>query len=660
MNPHDANTPPRILYTSRLNPNGAILQAQAQDGFTWRTVDTLADLRYEGGESAKLLVVDRHLMATGDPLTLREIAALWGSSGVLVCSYPEGEDAPADVPEDLLWGYLREPYHARGFSKLVDNAFQFILNRLETERSRQELREYAVKLQELNAIGIALSSERDPDKLLDLILKKSRDIVYADAGSLYLVERKDANGPKLRFKLSQNDTFPFAYQEFTMPISRQSLAGYVALTGHALNLEDVYHLPEGAEYAFDRTFDRRTGYRTKSMLVIPMRNRSNETIGILQLINRKRRRDTLLDEPHLMEREVIPFDPLHEELVLSLASQAAVAIENNSLYQDIEGLFEGFVNASVTAIESRDPTTSGHSARVANLTVALAELVDGLDHGPFRDVHFSRDQIREVRYASLLHDFGKVGVREEVLVKAKKLYPLKLELIQSRFHFVRQALETRDSRSRLDYVLAKGREAYLSELPRFDATLAHELAALDEYLRIILEANEPTVLEEGSFLRLMEIAQHTYRDLYGSEQPLLLPDEVRQLSIRRGSLDESERREIERHVSHTYRFLSQIPWTSDLARVPDIAYAHHEKLNGKGYPQALADEGIPVQSKMMAIADIFDALTASDRPYKKAVPLERALDILHFEAKDHHIDAQLLDLFIDYRIFEQGRIIHPA
>ncbi|HEY9900142.1 MAG TPA: HD domain-containing phosphohydrolase [Pantanalinema sp.] len=659
MNPDDA-APQRILYTSRLNPNGAILEAQAVDGFAWRTVDSLSDLRYAGGESAKLLVVDRHLMATGDAATLREIAALWGSSGVLVCSYPEGEEAPAEVPEDLLWGYLREPYHPRGFGKLVDNAFQFILNRLETERSRLELREYAVKLQELNAIGIALSSERDPDKLLDLILKKSRDIVYADAGSLYLVERKEAGGPVLRFKLSQNDTFPFAYQEFTMPISRASLAGYVALSGHSLSLADVYALPEGAEYAFDRTFDRRTGYRTKSMLVIPMRNRNNETIGILQLINRKRRRDTLLDDPHLMEREVIPFDPLHEDLVLSLASQAAVAIENNSLYQDIEGLFEGFVNASVTAIESRDPTTSGHSSRVANLTVALAEQVNGLDHGPFRDVHFSRDQIREVRYASLLHDFGKVGVREEVLVKAKKLYPLKLELIQSRFHFVRQALEARDSRSRLDYVLARGREAYLRDLPRFDAALSHELTALDEYFRIILEANEPTVLEEGSFLRLLEIAEHTYRDVYGADQPLLRPEEVRQLSIRRGSLDEQERREIESHVSHTYRFLSQIPWTSDLSRVPEIAYAHHEKLNGKGYPRALPDGGIPVQSKMMAIADIFDALTASDRPYKKAMPLERALDILHFEARDHHIDAGLLEVFVDYRIFEQGRIINPS
>ncbi|HEY9856681.1 MAG TPA: HD domain-containing phosphohydrolase [Stenomitos sp.] len=659
MHPSD-ETAERILYSSSQNLNLDILRAQEAHGVTWRVVDTLAELRYEPRHLPKLLIVDRYLMESGDASLLREIAALWGTSGVFVCSYPEGAEAPQDVPEDLLWGYLREPYLSKGFAKLVSNAFIFILNRLETERSRHELKEYSIKLQELNSIGIALSSERDPDKLLDLILKKSRDIVYADAGSLYLVEENEQKEKVLRFKLSQNDTFPFGYKEFSMPISRSSLAGYVALTGHTLNLDDVYELPKDVEYNFDRTFDRRTGYRTKSMLVIPMTNRSNETIGILQLINRKRRRDLVLDSAQKVEEDVVHFDHLSEELVLSLASQAAVAIENNILYKNIEGLFEGFVNASVTAIESRDPTTSGHSARVANLTVGLAELVDRVDAGLYRDIRFTREQIREIRYASLLHDFGKVGVREEVLIKAKKLYPMKLDLIKSRFAFVHKALEAENSRSRLEYVLAKGREAYMQEIGRFDDELNMGLLELDSFLQAILEANEPTVLEEGSFLRLMEIAQRTYHDLAGEEHHLLCSDEVTQLSIRRGSLDAHERLEIESHVSHTYKFLSQIPWTNDLKGVPEIAYAHHEKLNGKGYPRAIASSSIPIQSKMMAIADIFDALTASDRPYKKAVPLDRALDILRFEAKDEHIDGQLLDLFIEYRIFEQGRILNPA
>ena len=646
----------RLLYSSSHNLNLDILRAQEDAGITWRVVDTLAELRYESRQAPKILILDRYLMQSGDAALLREIAALWGHTGVIVCSYPEGEDPPSDVPEDLVWGYLREPYHGLAFPKLVSNAFQFVLNQLETERSRHELREYSIKLQELNSIGIALSSERDPDKLLELILKKSRDIVYADAGSLYLVEQNDRKERILRFKLSQNDTFPFGYQEFTMPISKGSLAGYVALTGYTLNLDDVYQLPTDVEYHFDQTFDHRTGYRTKSMLVIPMKNRSNETIGILQLINRKKRRDIVLDTPQRVDEDVIPFDLVNEELVLSLASQAAVAIENNILYKNIEGLFEGFVNASVTAIESRDPTTSGHSSRVARLTVGLAELVDRVDHGAFAGVRFSREQIREVRYASLLHDFGKVGVREEVLVKAKKLYPGKLEIIQERMAFVKKAFELENSRARLDYVLAEGREAYLLARPRFD----QELAEIDDYLKVVTDANEPTVLEEGSFLRLMDIAQRTYQDIYGAAKPLLTQDEVTQLSIRRGSLDSRERLEIESHVTHTYKFLSQIPWTNDLKCVPEIAYAHHEKLDGTGYPRAIPNFEIPIQSKMMAIADIFDALTASDRPYKKAVPLEKALGILQLEAKDQHVDATLLELFIEHRVFEVGRVLNPA
>lgn len=650
----------RLLYSSSHNLNLDILRAQEDAGITWRVVDTLAELRYESRQAPKILILDRYLMQSGDAALLREIAALWGHTGVIVCSYPEGEDPPSDVPEDLVWGYLREPYHGLAFPKLVSNAFQFVLNQLETERSRHELREYSIKLQELNSIGIALSSERDPDKLLELILKKSRDIVYADAGSLYLVEQNDRKERILRFKLSQNDTFPFGYQEFTMPISKGSLAGYVALTGYTLNLDDVYQLPTDVEYHFDQTFDHRTGYRTKSMLVIPMKNRSNETIGILQLINRKKRRDIVLDTPQRVDEDVIPFDLVNEELVLSLASQAAVAIENNILYKNIEGLFEGFVNASVTAIESRDPTTSGHSSRVARLTVGLAELVDRVDHGAFAGVRFSREQIREVRYASLLHDFGKVGVREEVLVKAKKLYPGKLEIIQERMAFVKKAFELENSRARLDYVLAEGREAYLLARPRFDQELADELAEIDDYLKVVTDANEPTVLEEGSFLRLMDIAQRTYQDIYGAAKPLLTQDEVTQLSIRRGSLDSRERLEIESHVTHTYKFLSQIPWTNDLKCVPEIAYAHHEKLDGTGYPRAIPNFEIPIQSKMMAIADIFDALTASDRPYKKAVPLEKALGILQLEAKDQHVDATLLELFIEHRVFEVGRVLNPA
>jgi HD-GYP domain-containing protein (c-di-GMP phosphodiesterase class II) len=396
-----------------------------------------------------------------------------------------------------------------------------------------------------------------------------------------------------------------------------------------------------------------TGYRTRSMLVLPMRNRDGETLGILQLINRKRSARIRLESAEAVSAAVIPFDSACEELLLSLASQAAVALENNLLYKSIQGLFEGFVNASVTAIESRDPTTSGHSSRVADLTVGLASLVDGLGSGPFADVRFTPDQLREIRYASLLHDFGKVGVREEVLIKAKKLYPHTLELLKSRFAFIQVSIENRHLRKQLDHVLTHGVAHFHSCRHAMDEACSRETDLLGVALATILQANEPTVLEEGRFHEILEIATRTYLDASGDERPWLSPQEVAQLSIRRGTLDALERREIESHVTHTFRFLKQIPWTRDLAGVPLIAESHHEKLNGSGYPHGLLGDAIPIQSRMMAIADIFDALTASDRPYKKAVPLERALDILGHEARDGHIDRRLLDLFIEGRIFER-------
>lgn len=644
------------LYTSRANLNLEILEALEDRGITWRVIDRLDEVQEDKSYGPRILLLDRQLIETHSRDELYRLQEDWGPAGIYVCSYPEGEDPP-EVPDDLIWGFLREPYHAQAFLKFVNNAFLFLLGQMENERSRAEIKDYAIKLQELNRIGIALSSEREPERLLELILSKSREITNSDAGSLFLVETLPDQEKVLRFKLTQNDSVPFEFTESRMPMRATSLVGYVALTGQALNLSDVYEIPEDAKYRFDCSFDQRTGYRTRSVLIVPMKNRDNETIAVLQLINRKRRRDLKLNDPWLGETAVIPYDAMSEELASSLASQAAVSIENNILYQSIEGLFEGFVNASVTAIESRDPTTSGHSARVASLTVALAEEVDRLDVGPFRELRFSREQIRELRYACLLHDMGKVGVREQVLVKAKKLYPHDQALIKARFDYIKKALEAEFTGKKLDYLLAHGRELYMERLGRFDRDLQAELEAIDEAWKAILMANEPTVLEEGNFLQLLEIAQRTYQDIDGQSCQLLTPTEVKQLSVRRGSLDEDERREIESHVTHTFRFLSQIPWTRDLAKVPEIAYMHHEKLNGKGYPNRLPGAAIPVQSKMMAIADIFDALTASDRPYKKAVPLEKALDILRFEARDQHIDHDLLTIFIEHRIFERGRIL---
>ncbi len=586
---------------------------------------------------------------------------------------------PPEVPEMIL-------------ERMVDNALDHIHLVHTRHEVNQRLAGASREIHELNQIGMALSAEHDPQKLLELILTKSREFTSSDAGSVYLVEQvengqqhqsllfappatgsagrgfahsgvengsaqpEDMPREHLRFKLAQNDSVSVSFREATVEINEHSIAGYVALTGEIVNIEDAYNLPAGVPYSINRRFDEDSGYRTKSILAVPIRNQKEKIIAVLQLINAKRDRRAQLNSAQAVEEQVVPFSARQQEIVLSLAGQAAVALENSQLYDSITRLFEGFVRAAVTAIETRDPATSGHSFRVANLTVALAEAVDRSESGIYRNIHFSRDQMREIRYASLLHDFGKVGVREEVLVKAKKLYPAQLEMIKQRFLLVRRTAENEALRSKVKYLLEKSREEYLAAQHRIDGNLAGQLQQVDEYLQAVIWSNEPTVLPEGNFDRLLEIANMHYEDPDGSKRPVLTPDEIQMLSIRQGSLDEEERLQIESHVLHTVSFLQQIPWTNELRNVPEIARGHHEKLNGQGYPYKLSAPEIPVQTRMMTISDIFDALAAADRPYKKAVSIERALEILDLSVKDGELDPGLFDIFLSARIFDRWKV----
>lgn len=339
------------------------------------------------------------------------------------------------------------------------------------------------------------------------------------------------------------------------------------------------------------------------------------------------------------------------EKLESIASQAAIAIGNSKLLDSIQILFDGFINASVKAIESRDPTTSGHSSRVATLTIALAETVDQLKTGRFANLSFTADQLSEIRYASLLHDFGKIGVRERVLVKSKKLYPEEQQALMDRFRLIRAMMELKSSKEQISYFLNETHEKALGKYDANSDSLQEKLEELDDYLKLILSANEPTVMAQEGFEKLQEIAQLTFQPPTGVPVCYLSEDELNSLSVKKGSLNEKDRQEIESHVTHTFNFLNIIPWSENLDRVPEIAHAHHEKLNGSGYPQQLTESEIPLESKMMTIADIYDALTAWDRPYKKAMPSERALNILNFEAKDKHIDPDLLEIFISAKLY---------
>jgi response regulator RpfG family c-di-GMP phosphodiesterase len=285
--------------------------------------------------------------------------------------------------------------------------------------------------------------------------------------------------------------------------------------------------------------------------------------------------------------------------------------------------------------------------------------VDRVDSGPYASINFSAEDMREIRYASLLHDFGKVGVREPVLVKANKLYEPDLENIKARFKFIKKAVESEYLQRKLSLALTLGREAE-PDLAALDEELQRKLREVDDQMAFVLEANKPTVLAKGGFERILEIAANKYPDVDGSYQPYLFTKEAENLSIAKGSLNVQERLEIESHVTHSFRFLRQIPWTKELRRVPTIAYAHHEKLDGTGYPNNLRVNDIPFQAKMMAICDIYDALTASDRPYKRALPAEKALDILGFEVKDNHLDAELVRIFIESKTWAQVMGMHPG
>jgi HD domain len=283
--------------------------------------------------------------------------------------------------------------------------------------------------------------------------------------------------------------------------------------------------------------------------------------------------------------------------------------------------------------------------------VGIAEKMDALAIGPFKDIRFTRDQMQEINYASLLHDFGKVGVREKVLIKGKKLYVGETAVVRQRFAYIKRTLEAQHLRAKLDQVLSGRSTPEL--LAQMDREHEAQQAETDALLRMVQQANEPTVLEEDVVRALTDLPNRTFTDMEGNRQPYLTRNELSALSIRKGSLTEEERRDIEKHVSHTFQFLSQIPWTAEYRRVPEIAYAHHEKMDGTGYPRKLKGTDIPLQSRMMTISDIFDALVAWDRPYKKSVPVEKALDILRDEARAGKLDETILDLFVDAKIYQK-------
>ena len=494
-----------------------------------------------------------------------------------------------------------------------------------------------ILIKKLTEIGTALSAERNLDRLLEMIVDEACKFTNADAGALYILSDDDS---ELNFAIVQNNSLGLrmggAGGEITWPaiklkdaagrVNIANVSAYVAVTGEPVNIADVYH---AGEFNFEGTkkFDSRTGYRSRSMLVVPLRNHENDVIGVLQLLNAL--------EP--ATGKIISFPPEYEDMVLSLASQAAIALSNNRLIFDLENLLESFVRTIATAIDEKSPYTGGHVRRVAQLTMTMARKINNVRYGKFAGTQLSDDQLRELRIAAWLHDVGKITTPEYVIDKATKL-----EAVHDRIHDVKTRMEL----IKKDYLAKIIKNAH-------DVKIASKIEELDKDYEFLVEANSGSeFLDDDKIARIKEIAKHQWNN-NGQSNPLLSDEEVYHLCIRSGTLTQEERSIVNNHVLVTQKILSHLPFPKKMRHVADYAAAHHEKLDGTGYPLGLKGDQLSLQSRIIAIADIFEALTAKDRPYKKGKSVTEALEIMGRMARNKHIDAELYELFVQEKIYEE-------
>ncbi len=508
-----------------------------------------------------------------------------------------------------------------------------------------------LRLEQLNAIGASLSAERDIDRLLEAILTAAKTITRADGGTLYRVTEERT----LRFEIVRTSSlryylggttgnpvpfYPIQLYKDDKP-NQSMVAAYAALTGRTVNIADAY-TADGFDFSGTRAFDTKTGYRSKSFLTVPMRNHDNETIGVLQLINAQ--------EPS--SGAIVPFSPSDQRLAESLASQAAIALTNRMLINQLEQLFESFINLINSAIDEKSPYTGGHCQRVPVLTMLLAEAVSETKDGPLRDFHMSDKDRYELKIAGLLHDCGKVTTPVHVVDKATKLENIfdRIQLIDTRFEVLKRDAEL-DSLRKRTALLEQGRRIEVAEEEK---RLRDRLRQLDDDRKFLHACNiGGERMRDEDVDRVRRIGQYRWRDFAGHEAQFLTEDEVRNLTIRSGTLTEDERKVINHHIVATIRMLEALPWPKHLTKVPEYAGGHHERMDGKGYPKGLTREQMSVQARCMGIADIFEALTAKDRPYKKGKTLSESLEILGRMKLNNHVDPDLFDIFVRRKVYRR-------
>ncbi|HOO56790.1 MAG TPA: HD domain-containing phosphohydrolase [bacterium] len=491
---------------------------------------------------------------------------------------------------------------------------------------RQNMDEVEYELEELQMlssklldVGVAISSEIDLYSLLTRIIDEAKGLLKAEKGTLYLV---DPEYNELYFHVTDADML----KEIRIKIDRTSIAGYVSLACEPLNIEDVYRIDEKKPYSFNRNIDKKTGYRTKSMLTVPMLNHNSEVTGAVQLINKNK------------NGRVVPFSERDERVLMSLASQAAVSIENAQLYKEVADLLNALVRYSASAIDERDPATAGHSRRVAMYAIATARAMDC----------FTDDELMELEYSAWLHDIGKIGIREQILVKKYKLYPGELERIAERFETIKMQKMLAAEKTRNKLVK---KNAARSEFEELELELKKDLESIENDFRFIEKINKPGFMPQEDSMRLDEISNKTYTNSKGGRKKYLTAYEVKQLHVQKGNLTDKERLDMNTHVDSTFKILSQIPFPKRMKRVPYFASCHHEKLDGSGYPNNLSGKEIPLQGRILALVDIYDALTAQDRPYKPAIPVDKALSILDEEVRLGHLDKKVYDVFLSNKIY---------
>lgn len=490
-------------------------------------------------------------------------------------------------------------------------------------------------VERLNEIGIALSRERNLSKLLENILVAAKEIAGADAGTLYQVE-----DDLVRFEIVHTDSLGIALggssdkppPAITIPLTidgqpnNNHVVAWAVLHDQTVNIEDAY-TAQGFDFSGTRAFDQSMGYHSQSFLTVPMKNHESEIIGVLQLIN--------AEDP--ATGAIIPFAPAKQRLVESLASQAAIAITNRQLISQLEDLFESFIGLINTAIDDKSPYTGGHCQRVPELTMMLAEAVNDTTEGPFKDFQLSDKDRYELKIAGLLHDCGKVTTPVHVVDKATKLQTIfdRIHLLSTRFEVLKRDAEIAFLRGQCS------EDDYQRQIEQYHADL--------EFLRQVNQGGE--FMDDGQKQRVQQIANYQWTDENGHLVPFLSSDEVENLSISKGTLTDSEREIINHHIDVTIKMLESLPWPKHLKNVPEFAGGHHERMDGKGYPKGLTREQMSVQARIMGIADVFEALTARDRPYKPAMKLSTALKIMQRMVDDQHIDRDLFDVFAQQRIY---------